>query len=184
MTVMTIGMALVSRIMIGEEPCLRKVQYNRMYELPVDAELIKHRMNHESLISKVINGLTGDIYVNYRVEKILGEIQLVGYIDILNVNSGLKTIFEVKSGKERESHHAQLWLYMGCITGAKGILRYPSTRYVYFTKDIPENLWEMVIDRLTPLQTKKLLLPVKGSHCVFCGFKSICRKTINLSSSF
>lgn len=39
-------------------------QYSRMYELPVDAELIKHKMNHELLVLKVINGLKGDIYVN------------------------------------------------------------------------------------------------------------------------
>jgi len=175
-TVMTIGMALVSRIITGEEPCLRKVQYSRMYELPMDAELIKHRMNHELLISKVINGLTGEIYVNYRIEKILGDITLVGYIDILNINNGGKTVFEVKSGKEKESHHVQLWLYMGCFTDIKGILRYPSTRYMYFTEDIPENLWELVIERLTPLQTKKLLLPVKGSHCVYCKFKGVCQR--------
>ena len=174
MTVMTIGMALVSRIMTGEEPCLRKVQYSRMYELPVDTELIKHRINHELLISKVIHGLTGEIYVNYHVKKILGEIQLVGYIDILNVNSGGKTIFEIKSGKEKESHHVQLWLYMGCFTDAKGILKYPNTRYMYFTEDIPENLWEIVVEKLNPLQTKKLLLPVKGSHCGFCWYKWIC----------
>lgn len=178
MTVMTIGMALVSRILTGEEPCLRKVQYSRMYELPVDAELIKHRINHELLISKVISGLTGEIYVNYRVEKVLGDITLIGNIDILNINSGLKTIFEVKSGKEKESHHVQLWLYMGCFPDAKGILRYPSTRYMYFTEDILENLWEMVIDRLNPLQTKKLLLPVKGSHCLYCKFKGTCQNTM------
>lgn len=176
MTVMTIGMALVSRIMTGEEPCLRKVQYSRMYELPVDAELIKHRMNHELLISKVINGLTGDIYVNYRVEKVLGEIQLVGYIDIFNVNRKSKTVYEIKSGKEKESHHVQLWLYMGCFINAKGILRYPSTRYMYFTDDIPENLWEMVNGRLNPLQAKKLLLPVKGKHCKYCRYKPICNR--------
>ena len=173
-------MALTSRILTGEEPCLRKVQYSRMYELPVDAELLKHRMNHELLVSKVINGLTGYIYVNHRVEKDLGEIQLVGLIDILNVNEKSKTIFEIKSGKEKESHHVQLWLYMGCFDDVKGILRYPSTRYMYFTEDIPENLWEMVIDRLNPLQTKKLLLPVKGIHCMYCRYKGICQREVKV----
>jgi len=175
-TIMSIGMALTSRILTGEEPCLRKVQYSRMYELPVDAELIKHRMNHELLISKVINGLTGEIYVNYQVERDLGEIQLIGLIDILNINRKSKTIFEIKSGKERESHHVQLWLYMGCFDDVKGILRYPSTRYMYFTENIPENLWEMVTERLNPLQTKKLLPPLKNGHCVYCKYRNICKK--------
>ena len=176
MTVMTFGMALVSRILTGEEPCLRKVQYSRIYELPADAQLIQHKLNHELLISKVISGLTGEIYVNHRVEKDLGDITLVGYIDILNVNSGLKTVYEVKSGKEKDSHHVQLWLYMGCFNDARGILRYPDTRYLYFSDEIPENLWEMVTEKLNPLKSNRMLLPVKGEHCRYCKFKSYCQR--------
>ena len=65
----------------------------------------------------------------YRVEKVLDDLTLVGYIDILDVNSVLKTVFEVKSGKEKDSHHVQLWIYMGCFDGARGILKYLDTRY-------------------------------------------------------
>ncbi len=103
-----------------------------MYELPVDAKLIQHKINHELLMSKVISGLNGEIYVNYRVEKKLGRMKLIGYIDILNINSGSKTVIEVKSGKEKESHHVQLWMYMSCFSDVRGILRYPYTRYTYF----------------------------------------------------
>lgn len=74
------------------------------------------------------------------MEKDLDEIRLVGLIDILNINSGLKTVFEIKSGKEKESHYVQLWMYMGCFVDVRGILRYSITQYMYFTKDIPENL--------------------------------------------
>ena len=173
MTTMTFGMALVSRILTGEEPCLRKVQYSRTYILPTEARLIKHKMNHELLVSKVINGLNGEIYVNYRLEKDLGDITLVGYIDILNINP-VKTVFEIKSGKEKDSHHVQLWLYMDCFNDAKGILKYPDTRYLYFADEIPENLWEMTIEKLNPLKTDKTLLPVKGEHCRYCRFKNYC----------
>ena len=161
--------------MTGEEPCLRKVQYSRIYEVPAEARLIKHKMNHELLVSKVISGLNGEIYVNYRVEKDLGDIQLLGYIDILNINP-VKTVFEVKSGKEKDSHHVQLWLYMGCFDDASGILKYPDTRYLYFSDGIPENLWEIVTEKLNPLKTEKLLLPVKGEHCGYCRFRSMCQK--------
>lgn len=173
-TVMTFRMALVSRILTGEEPCLRKVQYSRTYELPVDPRLIKHKLNHELLVSKVINELNGEIFVNYRVEKEIDDITLVGLIDVLNINSGGKTVIEVKSGKEKESHHVQLWLYMSCIDEAKGILRYPDTRYLYFAENIPENLWEIIIKKLNPLQTTKLLPTVKGYHCGFCMYKYMC----------
>ncbi len=171
---MTIGMALVSRILTGEEPCLRKAQYSRTYKLPTDARLIRHKLNHELLISKVINGLNGEIFVNYRVEKRLGDITLVGLIDVLNVNSGGKTVIEVKSGKEKDSHHVQLWIYMSCFDNAKGILKYPDTRYLYFNEDIPENLLEIVTEKLKPLQSTKLFPKVKGDHCAYCEFKGIC----------
>ena len=176
MTVMSIGMALVSRILTGEEPCLRKVQYSRTYKLPVDARVIRHRLNHELLISKVINRLNGEIFVNYRVEKNLGDITLVGLIDVLNVNSGGKTVIEVKSGREKESHHVQLWLYMDCIDGTKGILRYPDTRYLYFSEDIPKNLLEIVTEKLKPLQTTKLLPRINGDHCMYCEFGGLCQR--------
>ena len=176
MTVMTFGMALVSRIMTGEEPCLRKVQYSRMYEIPADAQLIKHKLNHELLVSKVINESNGDIYVNYRVEKVLWDIQLLGYVDILNINSGLKTVYEIKSGKEKESHHVQLWLYMGCFAEARGILKYHDTRYLYFSDEIPENLWEMVNEKLNPLRTDRMLSPVRGEHCQYCRFGVYCQR--------
>ena len=178
MTIMTIGMALVSRILTGEEPCLRKVQLSRRYKLPVDAKLIQYKMKHELLVSKVISELTGEIFVNQRVEKDLGDIKLLGYIDILNVNSELKTIIEIKSGKEKESHHVQLWLYMNCFKDSKGVLQYPETRYVYLKEDIPSDLWKTVSKRVNPLNSK-LLPPVKGDHCFYCQFKSICAKEVN-----
>ena len=159
---------------------MRKVQYSRTYELPVDARVIKHRLNHELLISKVINGLTGEIFVNYRVDKEIDDITLVGLIDVLNVNAGGETVIEVKSGKEKESHHVQLWLYMGCFDNAKGILRYPDTRYLYFNKNIPENLLEIASEKLKPLQTTKLLPNVKGEHCVYCEFKNLCQNKVEV----
>ena len=176
MTAMTFGMALVSRILTGEEPCLRKVQYSRRYEIPADARLIKHKLNHELLVSKVINELNGEIYVNYRVEKDLDDIQLLGYIDILNINCNTKTVYEIKSGKEKESHHVQLWLYMGCFTDARGILKYPDTRYLYFADEIPENLWEMAIEKLNPLKTARMLPPIRGEHCRYCKFRIYCQR--------
>ncbi|MGD2249755.1 MAG: Dna2/Cas4 domain-containing protein [Candidatus Methanofastidiosia archaeon] len=175
---MTFGMALVSRILTGEEPCLRKVQYRRIYELPTDCELIKHKMNHELLVSKVIDRLTGEIYVNYRVEKEIEDIKLVGYIDILNVNPKLTTVYEVKTGKERDSHHVQLWMYMGCLNGARGVLKYTDEQYLYFPEDIPFYLWNLVSKRLKPLETNKLLPPVKGSHCSYCKYKWLCQHRI------
>jgi CRISPR/Cas system-associated exonuclease Cas4 (RecB family) len=172
---MKLGMAVVSRIVTGEEPCLRKIQHSRTYELPTDARLIKHKLKHEMLVSKVVSRLSGEIYVNYRVEKDLGDIQLAGYIDILNINGGLKTVIEMKSGKEKDSHHVQLFLYMNCLDDARGILKYPNARYLYFSEDIPENLWEIVKERLNPLLTSSILSPVRDGHCVYCRFRSICQ---------
>ncbi|MGD2246768.1 MAG: hypothetical protein PVF58_00055 [Candidatus Methanofastidiosia archaeon] len=172
---MKIGISTVSRILTGEEPCLRKVQYGRMYELPVDASLIKHRMNHEMLVSKVIDRLNGEIYVNYRVEKEIEDITLIGYIDILNINTELKTVYEVKSGKEKDSHHVQLWMYMGCFGGARGVLKYTDTQHLYFPEDIPWYMWDLIIKRVEPLETNKVLPAVKGFHCSYCRYKSICQ---------
>ena len=65
---------------------------------------------------------------------------------------------------------------MDCFDGARGILKYLDTRYLYFSDEIPENLWEMVIEKLNPLKTNRMLLPVKGEHCQYCRFKSICQR--------
>ena len=174
--------AVHASVVTGEEPCLRKVQYSRMYELPMDAALIRHEMNHELLVSKVISGLNGEIYVNYRIEKELERMKLIGYIDILNINSGSKLIIEVKTGKEKESHHVQLLVYMDCFDDARGILRYPDTRYTYFSENIPENLWEMVSERLKPLLSDRLLSPLQGFHCQYCRYRSMCRNKEGIKS--
>jgi hypothetical protein len=126
--------------------------------------MIQYKMKHELLVSKVINELNRDIFVNMKVEKDLGDIKLLGYIDVLNINFVSKTVIEVKSGKEKEAHHVQLWLYMGCFDDTKGILQYPSTQYMYFIKDIPFDLWKIVLKRLNPLLSTKYC----GWHCM-CG---------------
>ena len=58
---------MMSQILTGEEPCLRKVQLGRRYELPKDAKLIQYKIKHELLISRVISDLNGNIFVNWRV---------------------------------------------------------------------------------------------------------------------
>ena len=106
------------------------------------------------------------------------DIKLLGYIDILNVNSTVETIIEVKSGKEKESHHVQSWLYMNCFKDSKGVLQYPETRYMYLKEDILFDLWKTVLKRVNPLVSSKLLPLVKGDHCFYCQFKSICAKEV------
>lgn len=172
---MTFGMALVSRILTGEEPCLRKVQFDRLNPLPVTGNLIQCKMRHELLLSKVINGLEGEITVNKRVEKVIRGIKLVGKIDILHITSKM-TVIEVKSGREKDSHHVQLWLYMGCFNSEiEGLLWYPERIYLYEGEDVPENLWNLVQLRVRPLLHDELLKPIKGSHCQYCGHESVCK---------
>ncbi len=172
---MRLGMALASRIVTGEEPCLRKVLYEIQRPLPVDTKTIQYKLEHESLVAKTIEALKGDIYVNEWVTRNVGGIQLNGKIDIVNVNDGETTIIEVKSGKEREYHHVQLWMYMKCYEtrGIKGELRYKDKVYTYTEDDIPLNLWNIVFQRTIRLLTGNLPA-VKGSHCRYCEHEKLC----------
>ena len=180
MTTMSLGMALVSRILMGEEPCLRKIQFSKLYTLPTDPRLIQYKMNHELLASKVIRELTGEIRVNQWVSKTIYGITLNGIIDILSITPNLTTIIEVKSGKEKESHHVQLWLYMMSYDARriKGEIRYCNTKYTYLPHELPPNLWDYVYYRVRPLLTAELLPPVKGNHCRYCGYKKYCQKEV------
>lgn len=176
MTIMTFGMALVSRILTGDEPCLRKVQLSKQYKLPVEKSLIEYELRHEYLVSQVVKKLNGEIIVNKWVELDLGTVKLVGKIDILLVNE-IPTIIEVKSGKEKNSHHVQLWLYMLGFNGdVEGILKYPMEKYWYSLEDIPNRLIELVLRRIKPLLISKLLPAVKGSHCRYCRYIKICER--------
>jgi CRISPR/Cas system-associated exonuclease Cas4 (RecB family) len=174
-TVMKVGMAVVSRIVTGEEPCLRKVLYEIERPLPVDARVIQYKMEHELLVAKTIEGLAGDIYVNEWVTRNVGGIQVNGKIDIVSVDNGVTTIIEVKSGKEKESHHVQLWMYMSCSDGkrSKGELRYNDATYRYRETDIPLNLWNVIFQMTRPLLRDNAIL-VKGDHCKYCRFKTNC----------
>lgn len=176
MTAMTFGMALVSRILTGEEPCLRKVQFGKWYKLPVDKSLIENKMKHEYLISQIVNKLKGEVIVNKWVELDLGTVKLVGKIDILLVDD-TPTIIEVKSGKGKNSHHVQLWLYMLGFEGdVEGILKYPVEKYWYSSEDIPNGLINLILQRTKPLLTNKLLPAVKGSHCRYCRHRQLCER--------
>ncbi len=179
MTIMRLGMALVSRIVTGEEPCLLKVLYEIKKPLPVDAKTIQYKLEHELLVTKTIETLKGNIYVNEWVTRNVGGIQLNGKIDIVNVNNGETTIIEVKSGKEKESHHVQLWMYMKCYEARriKGELRYKDKAYIYTEIDIPLNFWTIVFQRIRPLLTKNLPT-VKGSHCHYCKYSNLCHKEV------
>ncbi len=176
MTIMNIGMAVVSRIVTGEESCLRKVLYEIQKPLPVDAKAIQYKLEHELLVAKTIETLTGDIYVNEWVTRNVGGIQLNGKIDIVNVNNGETTIIEVKSGKEKESHHVQLWMYVKSYEARKikGKLVYKDKVYTYRETDIPLNFWNIVFQRTRALLTANLP-PVKGSHCNYCGYRKNCQ---------
>lgn len=66
------------------------------------------------MVSKVINELNGEIFVNYEVEKVLKDVILKGKIDILSITSEVKTVYEIKAEKERDCHHVQLWLCGVC----------------------------------------------------------------------
>jgi CRISPR/Cas system-associated exonuclease Cas4 (RecB family) len=176
---MKIGMAVVSRIVTGEEPCLRKVLYEIERPLPVDARVIQYKMEHELLVAKTIEGLTGDIYVNEWVTRNVGGIQVNGKIDIVSIDNGITTIIEVKSGKEKESHHVQLWMYMSCYDGkrTKGELRYNDAKYRYREADIPLNLWNTIFERTRPLLNGNVV-QVKGYHCRYCPFKQKCQNWV------
>ncbi len=179
MTIMRLGMALVSRIVTEEEPCLRKVLYEIQRPLPVDAKAIQYKVEHELLVAKIIDVLDGDIRLNEWVTRNVGGIQLNGKIDIVNVNNGETTIIEVKSGKEKESHHIQLWMYMKCYEARriKGELRYKDKVYLYTEEDIPLNFWNIVFQ-----QTRSLLIGsaprVKGSHCHYCRHSELCQREV------
>ncbi len=172
---MRLGMALASRIVTGEEPCLRKVLYEIKEPLPVVAKAIQYKLEHELLVAKTIETLTGDIYVNEWVTRNVGGIQLNGKIDIVNVNNSETTVIEVKSGKERESHHVQLWMYMKCYEARRiiGELRYKDKVYTYTEDDIPLNFWNIVFQRTRPLLTGNAPR-IKGSHCRYCKLSELC----------
>ncbi len=179
MTVMNLGMALVSRIVTGEEPCLLRILRELKKPLPVDTKAIQYKLEHELLVAKTIETLKGDIYVNEWVSRNVGGIQLNGKIDIVNVNNGETTIIEVKSGKEKESHHIQLWLYMKCyeVRKIKGELRYKDKVYIYTERDIPLNFWNIIFQRTRPLLNDNVPR-VKGSHCHYCKYRDMCQKEV------
>ena len=171
---MKLGIALVSRILTGEEPCLRKVQLQRRYELPVNKKLVEYTVKHEYLVSQIVNKFKNEVVINRTVEIDLDRVKLVGKIDVILVRD-IPVIIEVKSGSEKASHHVQLWLYMigyGGIT--EGILRYSTVKYWYSLKDIPCNLLNLAKERVRPLLTDRLLPPVRNSHCSHCQYKQIC----------
>lgn len=176
---MRLGMALASRIVTGEEPCLRKVLYEIKKSLSVGARAIQYKLEHELLVAKTIETLKGEIYVNEWVTRNVSGIQLNGKIDIVNVNNGDTTIFEVKSGIERESHHIQLWLYLLSFEArnVRGRLLYKDKEYMYRETDIPLNLWNIVFQRTRPLLSENLP-PVKGSHCHYCKYNDLCQKEV------
>ncbi len=155
--------------MTGEEPCLRKVKYEIERPLPVDAKMIQYKLEHELLVSKTIETLTGDIYVNEWVTRNVGGIQLNGKIDIVNVSNGESKILEVKSGQKKEFHHVQLLMYMKCYEARniKGELVYKDKKFMYEENDIPLNFWITIFQRTRPLLSDNLP-PVKGSHCRYC----------------
>ena len=103
-----------------------------------------------------------------------------GHISYRRDYFDLTTIIEVKSGKEKESHHVQLWLYMMSYEARriKGEIRYCNVKYTYTMDELPPNLWDYVYYRVRPLLTSKLLPPVKGSHCRYCGYKKYCQKEV------
>jgi CRISPR/Cas system-associated exonuclease Cas4 (RecB family) len=173
---MRLGIALVSRIVTGEECCLRKVQFSRRYRLPVSKELIEYSIKHEYLVSQIVNKCKSEVIVNKWVELDLEMVKLVGKIDILLMKD-VPTIIEVKSGKERNSHHVQLWLYMlGYGNEVEGVLTYPVEKYWYQTDDIPVRLMDVIAQRVKPLLNDTMLPPVKGDHCRYCGYAAICEK--------
>ncbi len=177
--IMRLGMALVSRIVTGDEQCLRKVLYELKTPLPVDAKVLQYKLEHELLVSKTIETLTGDIYVNEWVTRNVGGIQLNGKIDIVNVNNGETTIIEVKSGKEKESHHVQLWMYMKCYEARKikGELRYKDREYTYRETDIPLNFWNIIFQRTRALLSGNAPR-VKGFHCHYCRYSDLCQREV------
>ncbi len=181
MTVMNLGMALVSRIVTGGESCLRKVLYEIQRPLPVDAKAIQYKLEHESLAAKTIETLKGEIYVNEWVTRNVGGIQLNGKIDIVNVNNGETTIIEVKSGRERESHHIQLWLYLKSFEArnVRGKLVYKDKEYTYREIDIPLNFWNIVFQRTRPFLNGNVP-PVKGSHCSYCRYGDLCQREVEI----
>ncbi len=88
-------------------------------------------MNHEYLLSQIANKCGGEVIVNRWVEMDLGKVKLVGKMDILLLNDILVTI-EVKSGKEGESHHGQLFLYILSFNSeVEGVLRYDQSMWFY-----------------------------------------------------
>ncbi|MGC1121833.1 MAG: hypothetical protein WBA22_12135 [Candidatus Methanofastidiosia archaeon] len=99
MITMRLGITLVSRIVTGEECCLRQVQYSRRYCLPVSKKLIEYSIRHEYLVSQIVNRCKSEVIVNKWVELDLEPVKLGGKTDILLMKD-VPTIIEVKSGKE------------------------------------------------------------------------------------
>lgn len=174
MIAMRLGISLVSRIVTGEECCLRKVQFSRRYRLPVSKELIEYSIRHEYLVSQIVNRCKSEVIVNKWVELDLESVKLVGKIDVLLMRD-VPTIIEVKSGREKNSHHVQLWLYMlGYGNDVEGILKYPAEKYWYREEDIPTRLMDVVALRVRPLLNDTMLPPVRGDHCRYCGYHDLC----------
>ncbi len=145
----------------------------------MDAKALQYKLEHELLVTKTIETLKGNIYVNEWVSRNVGGIQLNGKIDIVNVNNGETTIIEVKSGKEKESHHIQLWMYMKCYEARKikGELRYKDRVYIYTEVDIPLNFWNIISQRIRPLLSENVPL-VKGSYCHYWGYSELCQREV------
>lgn len=183
MTMKSIGVRDLCKVMLGEEPCLWKIWYEIRHkdEKPTETSpaLIRWKMEHTSMLNKLSNDLRtkggrllAEEWVKLDVEggRIIGRVDLINETDII-------TIYDCKVGKERESDHLQMWLYLYMLINdpryrgneLRGVLKYKGKDVEYDTSDIPENL-PGYVEEYTRILLDDGQEPSKspGNSCRFC----------------
>jgi len=182
---MNISISQLSKLISGDECCLFKYWYylrhkNLTKKEDLSPELVKWRIRHTSLVSKIIEDLKklgGNLKRERWLIHNLSETDaIVGKADIIHEIENEINLYECKGGKPCSADALQLLIYLYLLSKERycsdkkirGILCYEDCKKDYFISDIPEDISgliekysEMLLSLSTPIKSA-------GSSCRFC----------------
>lgn len=173
-----VGVAALSRLMVGDEVCYFKPWYemrNREEVQELSKDLADWKMRHTELVTKVLDGLTdGDVFREEYLQ--LEDPPLVGKIDILQRVSGETHLYEVKTGRKSHSHYVQLLLYMFIASRdnrfadnrALGHLVYEDNSLDATENDVPPDFEDRIRGHIAALLSEESPRKVRSPVCNFC----------------
>jgi hypothetical protein len=173
-----VGIAVLSRLMAGDEVCYFKPWYEMRHPEEtekISKELAEWKMNHTDLVARLVDTLKGgDIY---REEYFaLDHPPIAGKVDVLHVLQGKVNLYEVKSGRKTHSHFTQLLLYLFLVakdqrfrqSNITGHLVYDDQELAVTPDDVPPDLEDRIQRHVAPVLSEASPRKVRSSVCRFC----------------